>query len=347
MPETPLRAEHEALGARFTDFGGWEMPVQYEGVIAEHQAVRARWECSMSATSDASRCPVPVQSTPCGHFCAMTSPRSSRDAPSTRWPSTNTVGLPTTSSSGGWSLRRCGCCPTASTSTASRTVSARRSGGNVRRATPRGTALLAVQGPAAADLVTDVIGEMPRRFRLITRPSRACRSSQPAPGTPASGALRSWSGRGRRLAVARLVAAGAVPCGLGARDTLRLEMGFPLWGQDLTEETTPLEAGLGWVVDWDHDFVGKASLEEQQSDGIEQQLVAFRSAGRRSRATATRCGPGRHEARSPAATSAPCSAAVLGWATWRRHPTLQPRSRSRSAGTGNRSTSVEPPFLEK
>ena len=57
-----------------------------------------------------------------------------------------------------------------------------------------------------------------------------------------------------------LLNAGAVPCGLGARDTLRLEMGFPLWGQDLDTTTSPLEAGLEWVVGWDHEFVGKDAL---------------------------------------------------------------------------------------
>ncbi len=54
--------------------------------------------------------------------------------------------------------------------------------------------------------------------------------------------------------------------GLGARDTLRLEMGYPLWGQDLDATTSPLEAGLGWVVSWDHDFVGKEALTTQRDN---------------------------------------------------------------------------------
>ncbi len=58
-------------------------------------------------------------------------------------------------------------------------------------------------------------------------------------------------------------------------------MGYPLWGQDLDEFTTPLEAGLGWVVDWDHDFVGRTALEEQRRNGLGKQLVAFRLEGRR------------------------------------------------------------------
>jgi aminomethyltransferase len=54
---------------------------------------------------------------------------------------------------------------------------------------------------------------------------------------------------------------GLLPAGLAARDALRQEAGYPLWGQDLDEETTPLEAGLGWAVDWSGDFIGRAALE--------------------------------------------------------------------------------------
>jgi aminomethyltransferase len=77
-----------------------------------------------------------------------------------------------------------------------------------------------------------------------------------------------------------LVQAGATACGLGARDTLRLEMGYPLWGQDLDESTTPLEAGLGWVIGWDHDFFGKAEVSRQQDNGVPRALVAFACEGR-------------------------------------------------------------------
>jgi len=56
----------------------------------------------------------------------------------------------------------------------------------------------------------------------------------------------------------------AIWAGLGARDVLRQEMGYPLWGQDIDESTTPLEARLGWVLDWDHDFVGGAAVREAE-----------------------------------------------------------------------------------
>ena len=78
-----------------------------------------------------------------------------------------------------------------------------------------------------------------------------------------------------------LLDAGGAACGLGSRDTLRLEMGYPLGGQDLDETTSPLEADLGWVVGWDHEFVGKAALQRQRDEGLAKQLVAFTTEGRR------------------------------------------------------------------
>jgi aminomethyltransferase len=64
-----------------------------------------------------------------------------------------------------------------------------------------------------------------------------------------------------------------VPCGLAARDILRLEMGYPLYGQDLSEDRTPLEAGLGWTVDFDKgDFRGRGALLRQREEGIPGRL---------------------------------------------------------------------------
>jgi aminomethyltransferase len=75
-----------------------------------------------------------------------------------------------------------------------------------------------------------------------------------------------------------LLAAGVKPCGLGARDTLRLEAGMALYGQDMDETTTPFEAGLGWTVAMepaDRDFVGRAALEAQLAAGVPRQVVGL------------------------------------------------------------------------
>ena len=78
-----------------------------------------------------------------------------------------------------------------------------------------------------------------------------------------------------------LLAAGVTPCGLGCRDTLRLEAAMALYGQDIDEQTTPLEAGLGWVVHWDKgDFLGRSVLEQQRDRGRPKILVGLEMTGR-------------------------------------------------------------------
>lgn len=76
---------------------------------------------------------------------------------------------------------------------------------------------------------------------------------------------------------------GVTPCGLGARDTLRLEAGLNLYGQDMDRSTTPLESNLGWTVAFepaDRDFIGRAALERQRAEGVRRQLVGLISDGR-------------------------------------------------------------------
>ena len=68
---------------------------------------------------------------------------------------------------------------------------------------------------------------------------------------------------------------GLVQAGLGARDTLRLEMGFCLYGNDIDDQTSPLEAGLGWITRFSKDFTGKAILEKQKAEGVKRRLVGF------------------------------------------------------------------------
>ena len=144
------------------------------------------------------------------------------------------------------------------------------------------TVLLAIQGPDAARLIEAVVGEMPGKFRCME--TTFAGGSLWMAGTGYTGERGAEVavpvGAGEQLLEAFL-GAGAVPCGLGARDTLRLEMGYPLWGQDLDPTTTPLEAGLGWVVAWDHEFVGKPALEAQRAHGIPKELVAFKTGSRR------------------------------------------------------------------
>ena len=76
----------------------------------------------------------------------------------------------------------------------------------------------------------------------------------------------------------KLADVGVKPCGLGARDTLRLEAGMNLYGSDMTEETSPLVSGLGWTIAWqpeDRDFIGRSVLEKEKAEGIKQKIVGL------------------------------------------------------------------------
>ena len=76
----------------------------------------------------------------------------------------------------------------------------------------------------------------------------------------------------------RLAEAGVKPCGLGARDTLRLEAGMNLYGTDMTETTSPLTSGLGWTIAWepaDRDFIGREALQKERDKGVAQKLVGL------------------------------------------------------------------------
>ncbi len=143
------------------------------------------------------------------------------------------------------------------------------------------TALLAVQGPESPAILDKVLGVVPRRFRVEFGEIEDAQVWMAGTGyTGERGAEVCVPADAGPALLERLLEAGAVPCGLGARDTLRLEKGYPLWGQDLDAATTPLEAGLGWVVDWEHDFVGREALHRQLDGPLPKQLVAFQVEGR-------------------------------------------------------------------
>ena len=277
MPRSVLHEAHEALGARFVDFGAWEMPLQYEGVLAEHAAVReavgvfdvshlGRFTMAGPGADDI------VQRLLCNDITEIEPGQAQYtmflnesggvidDIIVWRWADDDSWVLP----NGANQDRVLAAFDEAASDEI--VVEDRRSD----------TVLLAVQGPQAPALIEQVVGAAPNRFRV----ARAEYGGEPLwmAGTGYTGE------KGGELAVphstapdllAALVDAGAVPCGLGARDSLRLEMGYPLWGQDLDEETTPMEAGLSWVVGWDSDFIGKEALVAQRDGGVSKRLVGF------------------------------------------------------------------------
>ncbi len=280
MPRSPLHELHLRLNARFTDFGGWEMPVQYDGVLAEHAAVRenvgvfdvshlGRFDVTGPGATELVRAQL------CNDITDIEAGRAQYTmALDDRGGVVDDIIVWRYADDGHWVMPN---------GTNFDEILGRFAAANTATVTPirADTVLAAVQGPESSGVVEAVVGEMPGRFRVIA--GEFAGSWFRAGGTGYTGE------RGAEIAVPKesgealfgaILEAGAVPCGLGARDTLRLEMGYPLWGQDIDETTTPLEAGLGWVVEWDHAFVGKEALRRQQADGLDKALVGFSTEGR-------------------------------------------------------------------
>jgi aminomethyltransferase len=135
---------------------------------------------------------------------------------------------------------------------------------------------MAVQGPHSPEIFAKVCPEeaLPPRNGIATLTSGAvvCRTGYTGEDgfeffTPAADGIAAWE---------KFIAAGAKPCALGARDTLRLEMGYPLNGNDLSPERTPIEAGLGFFCDLEKgDFIGRDVLLQQKADGPAVKLTAI------------------------------------------------------------------------
>ena len=143
-------------------------------------------------------------------------------------------------------------------------------------------AMLALQGPAALDVLSGTLeeGAAPERFRhaeavVAGVPALVCRTGY----TGEDGVELLLEPEGATSVWDALLERGARPAGLGARDTLRLEVCYPLYGNDLTPTRTPIEAGLKWACALDKDFVGSDRLREQAEQGTEEKLVPFAFTG--------------------------------------------------------------------
>ena len=143
------------------------------------------------------------------------------------------------------------------------------------------TVMIAVQGPEAPNLLENLLGIAPKRFRTYETSFAGSKVWLAGTGYTGErgGEVVADPETGRQLVTA-LTESGALPCGLGARDTLRLEAGLLLAGQDFDNRTNPFEAGLDFAIGWDHDFIGKEVLEKVRSSGVTRRLIAFSLSGR-------------------------------------------------------------------
>jgi aminomethyltransferase len=288
--KTPLYDEHVRLGARMVPFGGWLMPVQYTGIVDEHQAVRnavgmfdishmgqfvvsgngARAWLDTMLTNNVSKLDVDQ-----GQYTFLLNDNGGviDDLIVYRTGEAEfllVVNAAKVDEDLAWLDQHC----------AGRIVLKNRSaefGG------------VAIQGPRVIDLFHELLGhdvELPARNRICDfviegMPVSIARTGYTGEDGVevffrAQDAAKLWNlvlERGREL--------NAKPCGLGARDTLRLEMCYPLNGSDLSAERNPIEAGLGFFVDLEkRAFTGRDKLLETKTNGARERLVAFKMNGK-------------------------------------------------------------------
>jgi aminomethyltransferase len=294
---SPLHAEHEALDARFAEFGGWLMPLQYRGVVEEHTAVRER--VGLFDVSHLGTVEVAGPGTTSALNACLSNDLDRIGAGQAQYT------LACDDATGGVvddlivyrrSDEHCTLVPNA----ANAAEVVRR----LRAALPdevvvtdRHTevAILAVQGPSS-DTLLDRLG----LTALAGSPAMTFQDAFMAPSAPprripVTVCRTGYTGeRGVELLVpaadapavwTTLLAAGddlgLSPCGLAARDTLRTEMGYPLHGQDLSLAITPVQARLGWAVGWSKaQFWGRVPLLAERAAGPRRRLLGLRADGR-------------------------------------------------------------------
>lgn len=280
---TPLLEWHRDRGARLIDFGGWEMPLSYEGIVAEHLAVRQA--AGLFDVSHLGKLIVAGRGAGDALRTAVT-----RDVTALA-PGRATYCLVLQDDGGcvddvfvyrldedSWMV-----VPNAS-NVAAVSEAIREAGAEAVDAWDR-WAILALQGPRSFDVFSKVFPDSEATALKL-------HAWEPlgAAGKDAIVARTGYTGeRGFELyvpsnaavgVVQALVDAGATPAGLGARDTLRLEMGYALYGHEIDRSTNPLEAGLGWAVDFASPFRGRAALEKVRTDGPRRRLVGLRCTSR-------------------------------------------------------------------
>ncbi len=285
LKQTPLHGEHIRLGAKMVEFAGWSMPVQFEGLRPEHLAVRravglfdvshmgeiwVRGSGSLKTLQWITSNDVSKLRPGEAHYTLLTNPEggviddlivycfregeeyllcvnASNIDKDYKWVVSNNVGA-----------------------------------ASIENESDR-WAQIAVQGPLAPRLLNDLLDvpmDLPP-FRFLERTFQ---------GEPIVIATTGYTGeRGCEVFVPKQTAVAlwqellqtgksyeVAPIGLGARDTLRLEMAYCLYGHELTDQTNPYEAGLGWVVKPHKEFIGKESILRTKELGLKRRLVGFK-----------------------------------------------------------------------
>jgi aminomethyltransferase len=305
---TPLYDRHVAAGAQIVPFGGWDMPLHYGSQIEEHHAVRRHagvFDVSHMAVVDVAGAGATAYlqrllANDVGRlsggqalYSCMLNERGGvvddliayRRRPGAPTPYRLVVNAATRDKDLAW-------------------MSTAASDFDVALQPQDDLAMLAVQGPAARELCAPLLGGELAASALAVKPFHCAEAGETFIGStgytgedgweillPPAESPRWWDA---------LLAVGFVPCGLGARDTLRLEAGMNLYGQDMDEDTSPLVSGLAWTVAWEpagRGFTGRAPLEKERAAGPAAKLVGLvledRGVMRRDQRVVTAVGEGR------------------------------------------------------
>ena len=287
MRHTPLEGEHVALGARMGAFGGWNMPIEYEGILAEHRAVRERvglFDLSHLGKVDVvgPGALATLQGLLSNDLAKVEVGRAQYNLMLNEEGGVEDDLIVYRLGPERWFV-----VPNASNT--SKVVATLRRAAHETEVVEHGWCFLGVQGPRSLEVVG---ASFPEALRLpfmgcgITGhhglPLVLTRSGYTGElgfelFTDAGIAVDLWG-----ELIERGAGCGIEPCGLGARDVLRLEMGYPLYGQDLSPERTPLEAGLSWAVALGKGgFTGREALRRQRERGLPSRLRALVTEDRR------------------------------------------------------------------
>ena len=281
---TPLYDEHVALNARMVDFGGWDMPINYGSQMEEHHYVRraaGMFDVSHMTVvdfkgeqvgdylrnllaNDVTRLKTEGKAL---YSCMLNQDGGVIDDLIVYYMNDNWFRMVVNASTREKDLQW---------------MQAQTSGYAVEITERSDMAMIAVQGPEARDKVHAVLGaeaavalqDMGVFFMRTWQDMAVARTGYTGEDgyeiiLPSEQAAAFWK---------KLIAAGVHPCGLGARDTLRLEAGMNLYGSDMDETTSPLISGLGWTIAWEpveRDFIGRQAIQAQRDAGLKQKLVGL------------------------------------------------------------------------
>ena len=275
LQRTPLRDFHAAHGARLVDFAGWEMPVQYRSILEEHKVVRraagmfdvshmgevdvrgpeAAKFLNYLVTNDVAKLfpgRVYMRGTE-DYFLCINAGNIAKDL---AWIREQATAFAVTITD------RC-----------------------------EDYALLAIQGPKAVEIVQALTGAklgLVKYYHFTEGTVAGVHCLISRTGYTGEDGLELYHAAGDAVGLAEAILTAGAPhglelAGLGARDSLRLEAGYPLYGHEITQEISPLTAGLGWTVKLDKgtDFIGRTSLLAEKQKGGSHQVVFFKTGDRR------------------------------------------------------------------